>query len=221
MTERLILTLAILGGTGPEGRALARRWAAAGYPVIVGSRQEERAQQTAAKINERLGLESVRGMENAAAARTADICVLTVPPAAHESVLRSLKESLRGKILVDTTSRIELPEPTPPKGPSAARMAQRLLGSETRVVAAFHTIPARALRGAPDRPVGGDALICADDEGAAAEVAKLAEAAGMRSFFAGGLDNAVVLEGLVALLFAINRHQHSNEATLRISGVER
>ncbi|HSB91148.1 MAG TPA: NAD(P)-binding domain-containing protein, partial [Anaerolineales bacterium] len=87
MSERIILTLAVLGGTGKEGSGLAYRWARAGYLVIIGSRSAERAQKAAAELNARIGGETVRGLENTEAAAQCDIAVLTVPYEAHRATL--------------------------------------------------------------------------------------------------------------------------------------
>ncbi|MGB9640797.1 MAG: NAD(P)-binding domain-containing protein, partial [Anaerolineales bacterium] len=89
--------IAIIGGTGKEGPGLAMRWAKAGYRVIIGSRQAEKAQNTAQNINQQLGLDNVIGMENAAAAKEADICVLTVIQSAHQEALLSIRAALQEK----------------------------------------------------------------------------------------------------------------------------
>src|SRR5512139_3706253 len=99
--------LAILGGTGKEGPGLALRWAHAGYKIIIGSRQAEKATATARELNEKLGISSIEGLDNASAARLADICVFTVVQAAHDDALAGLKEALQGKILVDATARVD------------------------------------------------------------------------------------------------------------------
>jgi 8-hydroxy-5-deazaflavin:NADPH oxidoreductase len=211
-------TLAILGGTGKEGPGLALRWAKAGYPVIIGSRQAEKALTTAQELNARLGLASIRGMENVAAARLAEISVLTVVQAAHQEALLSVKEALQGKILVDATARVDFRNPKPPEPPSAARQAQELLGASVRVVAAFQNVPAHALKRDLDQPLNADVLVCADDLAAAQAVMALAQGGGMRAYFAGGLDNALTVEGLTALLIAINGYYKINTASIRIAG---
>jgi NADPH-dependent F420 reductase len=212
-------TLAILGGTGKEGPGLALRWAKAGYPVIIGSRQAEKAIITAQEINTKLGIDSLRGMQNADAARQAEICVLTVVQAAHREALLSVREALQGKILVDATSRVDFRDPRPPDPPSAARQAQILLGEGVRVVAAFQTVPAHALKRALDQPLDSDVLVCADDLEAAQVVMDLAQGGGMRAYYAGGLDNALTVEGLTALLIAINGHYKIKTASIQIAGV--
>ena len=123
MQPSTLPVIAILGGTGKEGPGLALRWASVGYRIIIGSRQAEKAQATAAELNDRLGAEVVRGLENSQAARQADICVLTVVQEAHQAALQTLREDLQGKILVDATARVDFLDPRPPDPPSAARTA--------------------------------------------------------------------------------------------------
>lgn len=213
-------TLAILGGTGKEGPGLAMRWAKAGYKIIIGSRQLEKAQATATEINQKLGISTVSGLENADAARQAEISILTVVQSAHREALLSVREALQGKILVDATARVDFRDPKPPAPPSAARQAQELLGEGVRVVAAFQNVPAHALKKDLDKPLDADVLVCADDLPAAQAVMALAQAAGMRAFYAGGLDNALVVEGLTALLISINAYYQVKTASLRVTGVE-
>jgi NADPH-dependent F420 reductase len=219
MDEPIILTIAILGGTGNEGPGLALRWANAGYRIIIGSRQAEKAQRIAQALNERLGIESIQGMQNEDAVRNANICVLTVVHSAHEEALKSLKDVLQGKILVDTTARVDFREPKPPKQPSAARMAQDLLGPDVRVVAAFQTVPAHSLQENIDEPMDMDVLVFADEGESAREVIMLAEAGGMGAYHAGGLDNAIVVEGLSAILIELNRRYQSKKGAIKVAGL--
>jgi NADPH-dependent F420 reductase len=220
MSENKLPTIAILGGTGKEGPGLAMRWASAGYPIIIGSRQEEKAQATAAELRQKLKLENIHGMENSAAARQADLCVLTVVQAAHQSALEGLKEALQGKILVDATARVDFRDPRPPAPPSAARLAQNILGEGVRMVAAFQNVPAHALKKNPGQPMDADVLVCADDVEAAEQVIRLAEAGGMRAYYAGGLDNALVVEGITSLLISINQHYGVKTASIRVTGID-
>jgi NADPH-dependent F420 reductase len=219
MEKNKLPTLAILGGTGKEGPGLALRWAAVGYPILIGSRQLEKAQATAAELNERLGQEIVIGLENADAARQADISVLTVVQSAHQAALESLKEALQGKILVDATARIDFRDPHPPQPPSAARIAQDILGAGVRVVAAFQNVPAHALKKKVGETLDMDVLVCAQDLDAAQAVMKLAEAGGMRAYYAGGLENALVVESLTSLLISINKHYGIKTASIAITGL--
>jgi NADPH-dependent F420 reductase len=211
--------LAIIGGTGKEGPGLAIRWANAGYPVIIGSRLAEKAQATAVEINTTLGIDTVRGMENRAAARLADIAVLTVVQSAQAEALLLVRELLQGKILVDATARVDFREPRPPAPPAAARQAQTLLGPGVRVVAAFQNVPAHVLKKDLGSTIATDVLVCSDDVDAALAVIQLAQAGGMQAYYAGGLDNAVVVEGLTALLISINKHYGVKNTSIGISGI--
>ncbi len=219
MTERMILTLAILGGTGKEGQALAARWAKAGYHVIIGSRSRDKADKAVAAVNERLGEDVVHGMENAEAAAACDIAILTVPFGAHRSTLESMKDHLQGKLLVDVSVPVKLDDPAvvqmPPAG-SAAQEAQAILGSDVDVVAAFQNVSHTHLK--RDEPVPCDVLVCGDDEAARQQVLRLVKAAGLVGWDAGPLQNAVVVEGLTAVLLGINKRYKIKGAGIRITG---
>ena len=215
MTEKP--TIAILGGTGHEGSGLALRWAVSGYDVIIGSRQQEKALQSAAELNAILGKDLIRGMENGAAARAGDINVLTVIATAHQAAITSLKDDLQGKILVDTTARITFPNPKPPLPPSAARIAQDILGEDVQVVAAFQNIPASALKNLK-KELDSDVLVCADDRDAADQVAELIRGAGMKAYYAGDLEIALTVEGITALLVYLNKYNDIKHASIKIVG---
>jgi len=222
MSERIILTLAVLGGTGKEGSGLAYRWARAGYLVLIGSRSLERAQKAAADLNARVGSEAVRGLENAEAAAQCDIAVLTVPYEAHRSTLEAVRSQLQGKVLVDVTVPIRPPKLTvlslPPEG-SAALEAKAVLGEGVRVVAAFHNVSHVHLVG--DSPVACDVLVAGDTPEARQQVLRMVEAAGMVGWDAGPLENAVVLEGLTPILMGINKRYGLRAAGIRIVGEPR
>jgi NADPH-dependent F420 reductase len=210
-------TIAILGGTGQEGTGLALRWASNGYAVIIGSRQKEKAQKAAEELNQILGKQVIKGMGNAQAASEADINVLTVVATAHEGAIRDLKDHLQGKILVDATARIKFPNPKPPEPPSAARIAQDILGEGVRVVAAFQNIPATALKNL-DKELDSDVLVCADQREAADQIAELIRGAGMNAYYVGDLDMAVTLEGLTAVLVYLNKYNDIKHASVKIVG---
>ena len=212
-------TVAILGGTGKEGPGLALRWAYVGFQVIIGSRQKEKAQAVAAEINLELGNSQVIGMDNAAAARRADICVLTVVQSAHQAALASLRNDLQGKILVDATARVDFRDPQPPPAPSAGRLAQQILGDGVRVVAALQNVPSHALRKNLGGQLDTDVLVCADDLKAGEQVISLIAAIGMHGYYAGGLDNAVVVEGITALLISINKYYRTKTASIGVTGL--
>jgi 8-hydroxy-5-deazaflavin:NADPH oxidoreductase len=220
MTDSLKLpAVAILGGTGKEGPGLAMRWASVGYKIFIGSRQEEKAKDTAAEINQKLGIGSVEGLVNQEAAAVADICVLTVVQTAHQAAIESLKEALQGKILVDATARVDFRDPNPPTSPGAARMAQDRLGPQVRLVAAFQNTPAHILKHNLGQSLDTDVLVCSDDIEAARQVIKLAQDGGMRAYYAGGLDNGVVIEGITSVLISINKYYGIKTASIRVTGI--
>ena len=211
--------IAILGGTGKEGPALALRWASAGYPILIGSRQGQKARATAAELKARLEGASIQGMENALAARQADICVLTVVQSAHAEILAALEDDLQGKILVDTTARVDFRDPHPPESPAAASLAQRQLGPGVKVAAAFQNVPSSALKQNLGGKIDVDILVCADDPQVADTVIQLSKGAGMSAYYAGRLENAVVVEGLTAILISLNKH-YGGHASIRVTGIE-
>ena len=216
-------TIAVLGGTGHEGFGLALRWAAAGLDVIIGSRQQEKAEWAAMEINQRLRREGVRGMENRAAAMTANTIVLTVPYSAHVTMLEHVRDVIQGKVLIDVTVPLRPPKVSHvwlPEGRSATEEAQALLGPGVRVVCAFQNVSAEHLQD-PTYPVDCDVLVCGDDAIAKAIAIALAEKAGMRGLDAGPLQNAVVVEGLTPILIGISRRYKIRGAGIRITGLNR
>lgn len=212
-------TIALLGGTGKEGSGLALRWAYNGYPILIGSRQIEKAEATAAEINQTLGKEVVRGLDNDQAARLADISILTVVQSAHQPALEGLRDALQGKILVDATARVDFRDPHPPAPPAAGEIAQQILGPGVRVVAALQTVPAHALKHNLGQPLNFDVLVCADDVDAAQQVMQLIEGADMSAYYAGKLDNSVVVEGVTSLLISMNKYYKTKTASIRVTGI--
>ena len=219
MTDRLILTLGIFGGTGNEGQGLALRWARAGYHVIIGSRTIDKAERVAAELNEELGEELIEGMENEAAATLCDIGVLTVPYSAHTPTLESLKGKLKGKVLIDVTVPLDPSNVDVVKMPaagSAAQEAQAILGDDCYVVAAFQNISHLHLR--QDGPVPCEVLVCGDSDAARNQVLELVKSAGLDGWDAGVLANAAVVEGLTSILIGINKRYKIKNAGFRITG---
>jgi len=219
----ILLTLAVLGGTGKEGKGLVYRWAKAGYHVHVGSREEAKAQSAATEVMGLLEGEAfVDGMTNLEAAREADIVVLTVPYAAHKSTLESVKDALKGKILVDVTVPLVPPKVATvqmPAAGSAAQEAREILGADAQVCAAFQNISHEHLL--DDKDVECDVLVTGTSKEARAETIKLVEAAGLTGWDAGPLENSVVIEGLTSVLIGINKKYGSTHAGIKITGVER
>jgi len=219
--DSLVKSIAVLGGTGKEGSALAKRWALNGYKVIIGSRSADKALSAAAEINAELGGEYISGASNADAAAEVGLVVLSVPYSAHRDTLQSVKPYLAGKILVDLTVPIAPPDFTSvhiPDGKSAALEAQALLGDDVRVVSAFQNVSYVKIKN-PDAFVDCDVLVTGDQAEAKEEVLALVEAAGMRGIDAGPLANSVAAESLTPILLFINKRYGAKGAGIRITGL--
>ncbi|GAB4526468.1 MAG: NADPH-dependent F420 reductase [Anaerolineae bacterium] len=218
----LMITVAVLGGTGKEGSGLAMRWALHGYRVIIGSRSAERAVERAAELNAELGGEYLIGADNLEAAKQAHIVVLSVPYDAHKSTLEAVKEHLTGKVLVDVTVPLQPPNVRTvhvPEGKSAGEEAQAFLGSGVKVVSAFQNVSAVKLKD-PNADVMCDVLVCGDDMDAKNTVIELVKAAGMKGIDAGPLANAVAAESLTPVLLYINKAYGAKGAGIRITNLE-
>jgi NADPH-dependent F420 reductase len=213
-------TIGILGGAGALGSALAYRWARAGHSVILGSRDTERAAESAQKLIERVPGAKADGKSNLEAAARAEIAVLTVPFANQEETLSAVKAALEGKILIDATVPLrpgkKMTVALPPEG-SAAVISQRILGEKVRVVSAFQTVSAAAL--ASDRAIEGDVLVAGDDPAARETVIALIAEAGLRGVHAGPLANSAAAEALTSVLIQINKRYAAEGAGIRILGI--
>jgi NADPH-dependent F420 reductase len=224
MTESKAV-VAILGGTGGLGTGLARRWAEAGYQIIIGSRTQEKAEAAAQELRELMqargvGDVSVAAMDNVSAAQAADIAALTVPFAHHADTLQSVKDALQGKILIDVTvplvppkvARVQLPA----EG-SAGQIAQNILGEGVSVVSAFQNVAAVHLQ--DGQGMECDVLVCGDNKEARAKVIELVEAAGLRGVHAGSIANAAAVEAMTSLLIFINK-QYKCHAGIKLTGLD-
>ena len=208
------ITIAVVGGSGDLGSAIARRLAKAGRKVIVGSRSAE----SAAAAAERLGF-GIVGLANEAAAAAADIVIVTVPFAAQEGTLKQIAAHVSGKIVVDTTVPLVPPKvmrvQLPAEGSAAVR-AQGILGEEVRVVSAFHNVAAHKL--AQDIDVGCDVLVFGDDKAARGQVVALVKDCGLRGIHAGALANSAAAEALTSVLIFINKTYAVDGAGIQITG---
>jgi NADPH-dependent F420 reductase len=215
MTDASDVVLAILGGTGDQGRGLARQFGKAGHRVIIGSRSAERAREAAAPLG-------VEGMANSDAAVAADVIIAAVPYEGHAGLLASLKEELAGKILVDCVNALGFDERGPfpirvPEG-SAAEQAAAVL-PDTTVVAAFHHVSAKLLQDPEIASFDLDVLVLGEDRAATDLVQALAaRISGMRGVYAGRLRNCGQIEAFTANLIAINR-RYKAHAGLRITDI--
>jgi NADPH-dependent F420 reductase len=217
-------SLAVIGGTGDLGSGLALRWIEAGYSVIIGSREREKATAACDQLRNILtdrGVASphLKDMDNVAAADAADIVVLTVPFNHQQGTLAAIKEHINGKILVDVTVPLLPPKVGTvqlPASGSAGQAAQAFLGDTVRVVSAFQNVAADHLKSGHE--LDCDVLVCGNDPEARAAVVKLVEACGMRGFHAGPINNAAAAEALTSVLITINR-QFKCHAGIRITGI--
>ena len=208
------MKIAVVGGTGQLGSALAWRMARAGYEVVIGSRKVDAAEARATELGEGL-----KGMANGDAAAWAELAIVTVPFAAQAATLEEIRPHVAGKVVVDTTvplvppkvMRVQLPE-----AGSAAACASAILGDDVRLVAAFHNVAAHKL--AEPVEVDCDVLVFGDEKAARAEVVVLADAIGLRGVHAGSLANAAAAEAMTSLLIFINKTYRVDGAGIRITG---
>lgn len=208
--------IAIIGGTGDLGSGLAKKWAAAGYKVLIGSRSHDKAETTAQAIGN-----GAVGSDYVEAAKMADVVVVAVPYASHAETLREIEPVLSGKILVDAVVPLVPPKVStvqlPAEG-SAARQAKDIVGEGVRVVSAFHNVGAAKLH------QGGraecDVLVFGDDPDARALIVGLAGEVATRGVDGGVLANSVAAEALTSILIGINRRYKVAGAGIRITGLD-
>ena len=217
--------IAIIGGTGPAGTGLALRWARAGETIILGSRDANRAQQTAEKINQRVGPHAkISGLGNLAACSASDLLVLAVPFEGAAELLKQLKPAIRpGSILIDVT--VPLAASVGGRASrtlgvwqgSAAQQTAELVPKGVSVVGAFHNVSADVLNG--DDDVDCDVIVCSDDP-AASQVARelAAKIPRVRAIDGGKLENSRIVEQITALLIGLNI-RHKGHGGIRITGL--
>ena len=214
-------TVAVLGGTGPQGRGLARRFAAAGLTVVIGSRSAERAGDTAAELADATG-GTVTGADNAGAAEAGDHVVVAVPWDGHGELLAALVPQLAGKVVVDCVNPLGFDKQgayaLAVEEGSAAQQAAALLPDST-VVGAFHNVSAVLLDDPDVDKVDTDVLVLGDVREATDLVQALADTIpGVRGIFGGRLRNAHQVEAFTANLISINR-RHKAHSGLRVTDV--
>ena len=214
--------IAVLGGTGNEGKGLAYRWARAGLEVVIGSRVLGKAQAAADELNKKLAVKKqfVTAMENTQAAAWCELAVLTVPYAAQMGMLEAVKEGLAGKILINVTVPLVPPKVTKvqmPAAGSAAQEAQNYLGEQTSVVAAFQNVSYERLLN--DEEVNCDVLVCGTGKVSRQVVIDLARKAGMTGWDGGVIENAVVVEGMTSILIGLNKQFEGKAAGIKITGI--
>jgi NADPH-dependent F420 reductase len=227
MTGSLARPIAVIGGTGSAGQGLALRWSLAGETVIIGSRDAERAQQTALAIKARVGASArVSGMENSAACAASDLLVLTVPFEGQVALLKQLKSAIRpGTILIDATVPLAVSvggRASRTLGVwqgSAAQQTAELVPKGVSVVAAFQNVSADVLLGDMNSGVDCDVVVCSDDaEATQTALALAATIKGVRAIDGGKLENARIVEQITALLVGLNI-RHKGHGGIRITGL--
>jgi len=217
--------IAIIGGTGKEGKGLAYRWVKAGYDVIIGSRNLEKAKQAVSDVNKIIPAKresNISGKENNDAAMEGDIIVITVPYKFHEDILEQLYPIVQGKVVLDVTVPLVPPKVSTvhiPINGSAALSAQRILGENVKVISAFQNISFELLFG--NEPIDCDVLVCGKDKNTRELGVRLVNDAGLIGWDAGPLENSIVAEGLTSILIRINKKYGSHSAGIRITGVKK
>jgi NADPH-dependent F420 reductase len=221
------LVVGVLGGTGPQGRGLAVRLAAAGQRILLGSRDADRAADTAAHVSERArtaaaGEVSVQGGGNEDVAGAADLVIVAVPYAGHAATLADLATPLAGKVVVDCVVPMGFDElgayVLDVEEGSVAQQAAALL-PDSPVVGAFHHLSAVLLEDLSKPTLDGDVMVVGDDRAATDTVQALAgRLPGMRGIYAGRLRNARQVEALTINLVSVNR-RYKAHAGIRITDV--
>lgn len=215
-----IRSISIIGGTGALGTGLARRWARAGYRIVIGSRTADKAEAAAERLREAAAESGVEGRTNLEAARAGDIVVLTVPFAHQEATLRDILPGLAGKILIDTTVPLMPPKVARVQLPAdgcAALISQRICGEDVAVVSAFQNVAADLMAS-----LGGedcDVLVSGDKAEDREVVVRLTEQAGFRALHAGPLANSAATEAMTSVLIFLNRRFSGAHAGIRITGL--
>jgi len=217
--------IAIIGGTGKEGKGLAYRWAKAGHKICIGSRSVEKAQLAADEIVAMADAGKpfqIISMENSDAAEWGEVIVLTIPYAVHAEMLNQMRSFVQGKVVVDVTVPLNPPKVSVikiPEGGSVALQTQNILGDEVKVISAFQNISFELLL--QNVPIECDVLVCGSDKETRALGLRLVEDAGLDAWDAGPLENAIIAEGLTSILIRLNKQYDIHSAGIKITGIEK
>ncbi len=211
------LSVAIVGGTGNLGGALALRLGAPGVRIIIGSRDAEKAKKAVETLKPNLRAGEIVGMTNQEAVRGADFVVIAVPYEGHAQMVSNLKGQLAGKIVIDTVVPLNKVKPFVPAAGSALQEAQQILGDEAPVIGALHNISAVDL-GDVESPLG-DVLVCGDNAEAKQKVMEIIQRIGATAFDGGPASNAYVIEGLTGVIIHLNRKYKSKHGSIKIAGL--
>ena len=218
-------SVSIIGASGALGQGLALRWAQAGVPLVLGSREADRGSEAAAAVVAAVPGAAVEGVDNVAAAAASPVVVLSVPFSAQAKTVKQIGESLQpGQLVIDASVPLAAQvggKPTQMLGVwqgSAAQQAASLLPEGVGIVSALHTVSA-AMLADPGHKFDEDVLVCGDDKEQKAVTSALIEAiAGLRAVDAGRLENSRITESLTALMIGINIRNKAH-AGIRITGL--
>ncbi len=210
-------SVAIVGGTGNLGGALALRLGAPGVKIIIGSRDAEKAKKVVETLKPNLRAGEIVGMTNQEAVIGADFVVIAVPYEGHAQMVSDLKGQLAGKVVIDTVVPLNKVRPFVPAAGSALQEAQQILGGEAPVIGALHNISAVDL-GDVDSPLG-DVLVCGDNADAKQKVMEIIRRIGATAFDGGPASNAYVIEGLTGVIIHLNRKYKSKHGSIKITGL--
>lgn len=213
------LSVAIVGGTGNLGSALALRLGAPGVKIIIGSRDAEKAKNAVATLKPKLRAGEIAGTTNKDAVKEANFVVIAVPYEGHAQMVSDLKGQLAGKIVIDTVVPLKKITPFVPSAGSALQEAQQILGDEAPVIGALHNISAVDL-GDVDSPLG-DVLVCGDNADAKQKVMEIIERIGATAYDGGPSAHAYVIEGLTGVIIHLNRKYKSKHGSVKITGIAR
>lgn len=203
------MTIAIIGGTGPQGKGLALRFARAGLPVALGSRDASRASQIARDLNDLLpaGSATISGHDNVSAVQSSEeMVILAVPWSGHNDTLATIKDALVGKILVDIVVPLKEGDPKKvemPEEGSATEAAQSFLGDQIPVMGALHNVSAHTLNNL-DADINCDVLVCGNGLEPRKKAMALVEKLGVRAYNAGDAEAARCIEAITPILIRIN-----------------
>jgi len=209
--------VAIVGGTGNLGNALALRLGAPGVRIIIGSRDAEKAKKAVETLKPKLRAGEMMGTTNQEAVRDAEFVVIAVPYEGHAQMVQDLKGQVAGKIIIDTVVPLNKGKPFVPPAGSALQEAQQILSNEAPVVGALHNISAVDL-GDVNSSLG-DVLMCGDNNEAKEKVMGIIKRIGARAFDGGPATNAYVIEGLTGVIISLNRKYKSKHGSIKIVGI--
>jgi 8-hydroxy-5-deazaflavin:NADPH oxidoreductase len=214
--------VAVIGGTGAEGSAIALRLGHAGYRVVIGTRDPSKAERVVAELNGILGTTALSFADNVKAAAAAEIIILTVPYGAQQAAVDDIRAVLEGKVLIDATAPLVPPKVSNvqlPPGGSAVAAIQERLGDKVRVVSAFQNVAAHKLREI-GKDVECDVLVCANDAEARRIALGLIADIGLRGIDAGPICNSAAAEALTSVLIFLNRKYKASGSGIRVTGLD-